>query len=107
MIHARAHQLLSERDHASAELRGRERCARRAAPKPFVELRPPSPARYVANGDRDGLLLADEDHEPLAAGDAGVEEVRAGDQILPHGRSIQSSYSLRQFVLVALKLNSL
>jgi hypothetical protein len=43
--------------------------------KPFVGLRPAPPARNVANCDRDGLLLADKDHQPLAAGDAGVEEV--------------------------------
>jgi hypothetical protein len=26
-------------------------------------------------GDRDGLLLADENHQPLAARDAGIEEI--------------------------------
>ena len=34
-----------------------------------------SPARYIANGDRDGLLLTDENQEPLATGDAGVEQI--------------------------------
>ena len=43
--------------------------------KPLVKLRPASPPRNVANCDRDGLLLADQDHEPLAAGNAGVEEI--------------------------------
>jgi hypothetical protein len=47
----------------------------RARAQPVVELRPASPARYVANGDGDGLLLADENHEPLAGGEAGVEEI--------------------------------
>ena len=41
----------------------------RAEPKPFVELRPASPPRNVANRDRDGLLLANKDHEPLASGE--------------------------------------
>jgi hypothetical protein len=49
--------------------------ARRTEPKPLVELRPAAPARNVANCDRDGLLLADKDHERLTAGDAGVEEI--------------------------------
>src|SRR5208282_4247143 len=43
--------------------------------EPLVELRPASPARNIANGDRNGLLLADENHEPLAAGEAGVEQI--------------------------------
>jgi len=48
---------------------------RRTESKPLVKLRPASPARNVANRDRDGLLLADKNHQPLAASDAGVEEV--------------------------------
>src|SRR3984885_6407273 len=48
---------------------------RRTEPKPLVKLGPASPARYVANRNCDGLLLADEDHKPLAAGDARVEEI--------------------------------
>jgi hypothetical protein len=48
---------------------------RRTEPKPFVKLRPASPPRNVANRNRDGPLLADQDHEPLAAGNASVEEV--------------------------------
>ena len=42
---------------------------RRAEPKPFVELRPASPPRNVANRDRDGLNLAHKDHEPIASGE--------------------------------------
>jgi hypothetical protein len=37
-----------------------------AASKPFVELRPASAARNVANRDRDRPLPANDDHEPLA-----------------------------------------
>src|ERR1700677_4478421 len=80
-IRSHADQLLSERDHASAELRGRERCARRA--EAICRASTTVAGRYVANGDRDGLLLADEDHEPLAAGDAGVEEVSLQHGIVP------------------------
>src|SRR5271165_3349840 len=43
--------------------------------KPLVELRPASSARNIANGDRNGLLLADENDEALAAGEAGVEQI--------------------------------
>src|ERR1700734_462806 len=48
---------------------------RRTEPKPLVKLRPASPPRNVANRNRDGLLLAHKDHEPLAAGNASVEEI--------------------------------
>src|ERR1700690_682173 len=48
---------------------------RRTEPKPLVKLRQASPPRNVANRNRDGLLLADQDHEPLAASNAGIEEV--------------------------------
>ena len=41
----------------------------------FVELRPASPARNIANCDRDGFLLANENDKALAARDAGVEEI--------------------------------
>src|SRR5271157_6025429 len=51
------------------------RCTGRSAPKPLVELRPSPPARYIANGDRDGLLLADENQEPLAMRNPGVEQI--------------------------------
>src|SRR5271157_5123843 len=51
------------------------RCTGRSAPKPLVELRPSPPARYIANGDRDGLLLTDENQEPLAARNPGVEQI--------------------------------
>src|SRR5271165_4213768 len=51
------------------------RGARRAGPQPIIEFRPASPARNISNGDRDGLLLADENHELLATGDAGIEEI--------------------------------
>ena len=48
---------------------------RRTEPKPLVKLGPASPARNVVNRDSDGLLLAHKDHEPLAAGNASVEEI--------------------------------
>ena len=44
--------------------------------QPFIELRPASPARDVANRNRDGPLLTDQDHQPLAARDTGVERFR-------------------------------
>ena len=47
----------------------------RAESKPLVKLRPASAPRNVANRDRDGLLLADENHKPLATRHAGVEEI--------------------------------
>ena len=72
MIRARADQLLSERDNQPNSEGVNDA---RPAPKPFVELRPASPSRNVTNGDRDGFLLAYEDHEPLTAGDAGVAEI--------------------------------
>ena len=43
--------------------------------KPLVKLRPAPPARYVANRDGDSLLLADENHQPLATRHAGIEEI--------------------------------
>ena len=43
--------------------------------QPLAELRPPPPARDVAHRDGDGLLLPDQHDQPLAAGDAGVEQV--------------------------------
>ena len=61
------------RHRASIRNGHKERRARRAEPQPIIEFRPASPARNIANGDRDGLLLADENHELLAAGEAGVE----------------------------------
>src|SRR5271166_6110175 len=61
--------------HASARGGSNNRRARRPEPKPLVELRPAPPARHVANCDSDGPLLADQDHEPLAAGEAWVEEI--------------------------------
>src|ERR1700730_8617621 len=60
---------------ASSRLRRMGGGPRRTEPKPLVKLRPASPPRNVANRNRDGFLLADEDHEPLAASDAGVEEI--------------------------------
>ena len=75
------------RHHASARGGSNSRRARRSNPKPFVELRPASPARNVANRDRDGLLLADENHEPLAASDASVEEISLQHRVvLGHNR---------------------
>ena len=79
MIRTRADQLLSERDNQPNSEGVNDA---RAAAKPFVELRPASQSRNVANGDRDGFLLAYEDHEPLTAGDAGVEEISS-----PHVRT--------------------
>jgi hypothetical protein len=67
MIRARADQLLSERDN---QPNSEDVNDARAAPKPFVELRPAAPSRNVANGYHDGFLLAYEDQEPLTAGDA-------------------------------------
>jgi hypothetical protein len=59
----------------------------RADAQPFVELRPASSARNIANGDRYGLLLADENHEPLAACDAGVEQISLQHRVvLGHDR---------------------
>ena len=43
--------------------------------EPFVELRPAPSSRDIANGDGDSLLLADENHQPLATRDAGVGEI--------------------------------
>ena len=71
----------------------------RPVPKPFVEFRPASPPGNVANRDRDRLLLADEDHEPLAAGDAGVEEVS-----LQHGVVLGQDGDHHRGILGALAL---
>src|ERR1700722_5916354 len=60
---------------ASSRLRRMGGGTRRTEPKPLVKLRPASRPRNVTNRNRDGLLLADQDHEPLAAGNAGVEEI--------------------------------
>jgi hypothetical protein len=59
----------------SINLRWIRRSRGRAESKPLVKLRPASPARYVANRYDDSLLLADENHEALAAGYAGIEEI--------------------------------
>src|SRR4029077_12465599 len=60
---------------ASSRVRRMGGRPRRTQPKPLVELGPASPTRNIANRDRDGLLLADKDPEPFAAGNASVEEV--------------------------------
>src|SRR5215207_668025 len=43
--------------------------------QPLTEFRPPSPARNVAHRDGHGLLLPDQDDQPLPARNAGVEQV--------------------------------
>jgi hypothetical protein len=83
---------LLDRDQRPRLVSPRLLCRSSAAPKPFVELRQPSPSRNVANRDRDGLLQADEDHEPLAARDASLEEVSLQHRVVrgqdgnDHGR---------------------
>src|ERR1700722_6133759 len=74
MIRARADQLLSERDNQpnSEGVNDARTAPRRSHSSSFDQRRR---SRNVANGDRDGFLLAYEDHEPLTAGDAGVEEI--------------------------------
>jgi hypothetical protein len=47
----------------------------RAGTQPLAQLRPPPPTRYVPRRDGDGLLLPDQNDQPLAASDAGVEKV--------------------------------
>ncbi len=44
-------------------------------PQPLAQLRPPPTARNILHSDRDGLGLADEHDQLLAASDAGVEQV--------------------------------
>src|SRR3954454_21630033 len=43
--------------------------------QPLIQLRPASPPRDVAYGDRDGLLLADQHDQSLASRHASVEQV--------------------------------
>ncbi len=43
--------------------------------QPFVQLRPPASARDVADGDRDGLLLTDQNDQLLAPANAGIEQI--------------------------------
>jgi hypothetical protein len=46
-----------------------------AGTQPFAQLRPTPPARDVAYRDSDSFLLANQHDEPLAAGDAGVDQI--------------------------------
>ena len=43
--------------------------------EPFVQLRPPASSGYIAHRNCHGLLLAHKDDQPLAAGDASIEQV--------------------------------
>ena len=55
--------------------------------EPFAELRPAAAARSVSDRDGDRLLLADENDKPLAARDAGVEQIALQHRVvLGHDR---------------------
>jgi len=43
--------------------------------QPLSQLRPSPPSRHVLHGNGDRLLLADQYHQPLATGNAGVQQV--------------------------------
>ena len=43
--------------------------------QPFPKFRPASSARDILDGDRHGLLLAEQDDKPLATGNASIEKV--------------------------------
>jgi hypothetical protein len=45
------------------------------ASKPLRQLRAPAPSGGITNGDSDGLLLPNQNDQPLTSGDAGVEKV--------------------------------
>ena len=51
------------------------RRSRWAGAEPLLQLRPPSSARDISDGDGDGLLLPDQHDQLLAPSDAGVEKV--------------------------------
>src|SRR3984957_4385434 len=68
--------------------------------KPFVELRPSAPARNIANGDRDGLLLADDNHQSLAARDARVEQVSLQHRVVLGQDGYDDGWILRALALV-------
>src|SRR5258707_3915763 len=50
--------------------------------QPFAQLRPAPPARDIAYRDSNGLFLADQDDQLLAAGDTGVEQVPLQHRIM-------------------------
>jgi hypothetical protein len=55
--------------------------------EPFLQLRPPSSARDVSDGDGDSLLLPDQHDQTLAARDPGVEKVALQHRVvLRHDR---------------------
>ena len=43
--------------------------------QPLLQLRPSPAPRHVADGNGNGFLLPDEHDQPLAARDAGVEQI--------------------------------
>jgi hypothetical protein len=43
--------------------------------QPLAQFRPPPPARNIAHRDSAGLLLPDQNNQPLAPCDAGVKKV--------------------------------
>lgn len=71
----------------------------RAETQPFTQLRPASPTRDVAHRDGDGLLLPNQNDKPLAAGDAGVEQIA-----LQHGVVLRHDRNHHGWVFRALAL---
>src|SRR3984885_1651735 len=67
--------------------------------QPFRKLRPTPPARDVTHSDSDGLLLPNQNHKPLAAGDAGVEQIT-----LQHGIVLRHDRNYHGWVFRALAL---
>src|SRR5271166_701145 len=65
----------TQRQSATLSQQNRRSANARACREPLAELRPASPARSVADGDGDRFLLADQNDEAFASGDARVEKV--------------------------------
>src|SRR5258705_11468820 len=61
-------------DHGSVN-RVRRLIRKRRRLQPFLQLRPAAPAGDAAHGDGDSFLLADQDDETFATGDAGIKQV--------------------------------
>src|SRR5262245_33558023 len=67
--------------------------------QPLGQLRPPAPARNVAYGNGDGLLLSNQHYQPLAPSDARIKEVP-----LQHGVMLRHDRNNHGWILRALTL---
>jgi hypothetical protein len=65
--------LAAEADAALADRRNFRFAVTLCTPQPFIQFRPPPPARSIANRYCNGLLLTDQHNKPLATGNTRIE----------------------------------